>query len=104
MGVLHRKTERRCRSQAAHEPRGRFDKADGCRGTRSEVADHRRIDEKHHRRGDLRQNRGYRKTDDIMREQYGDAIKLLRKGISLRNVSKLCDISVNTVRKCKALV
>ena len=47
---------------------------------------------------------GYRKTDDVMREQYGDAIKLLRKGISLRNVSKLCDISVNTVRKCKALV
>ena len=47
---------------------------------------------------------GYRKTDDVMREQYGDAIKLLKKGISLRNVSKLCDISVNTVRKCKALV
>ena len=36
--------------------------------------------------------------------RYGDAIKLLRKGISLRNVSKLCDISVNTVRKCKALI
>ena len=47
---------------------------------------------------------GYRKTDDVMREQYGDAIRLLKKGISFRNVSKLCDISVNTVRKCKALI
>lgn len=54
--------------------------------------------------GKVGRKNGYRKTDDIMREQYGDAIKLLRKGISLRNISKLCNISVNTVRKCKALV
>lgn len=31
-------------------------------------------------------------------------IRLLKKGISLRNVSKLTGTSVNTLRKCKALL
>ena len=34
-----------------------------------------------------------------MRQQYSQEIKLLRKGLSLREVSKLTGHSVNTVRK-----
>ena len=47
---------------------------------------------------------GYRKTDDLFRLEYAEELRLLKKGISLRNVSKLTGTSVNTLRKCKALL
>ena len=47
---------------------------------------------------------GYHKTDDIMQVEYTEELRLLRKGISLRNVSKLTGTSVNTLRKCKSLL
>ena len=46
---------------------------------------------------------GYRKTSDQMRAQYQNEIKLLRKGLSLRNVSAITNTSVNTLRKIKSI-
>lgn len=42
---------------------------------------------------------GYKKSAEAMREEYQEEIKLLRKKISLRNVSKLTGTSINTLRK-----
>ena len=39
-----------------------------------------------------------------MKEQYAEEIRLLKKGISLRNIYKITGTSVNTIRKCKSLV
>ena len=54
--------------------------------------------------GKVGRKEGYRKSEADMREQYAEVIRLLRKGISLRNISKITGTSVNTIRKCKALV
>ena len=43
----------------------------------------------------------YRKSDSSYKEQYGKEISLLKKGISLRNVSQLTGTSVNTLRKLR---
>jgi len=43
----------------------------------------------------------YRKSEEAYKEQYTKEISLLRKGISLRNVSQLTGTSVNTLRKLK---
>ena len=45
-----------------------------------------------------------KKSDEAMREQYAEEIRLLRKGISLRNISKITGTSVNTIRKCQSLI
>ena len=47
---------------------------------------------------------GYRKTDAMLLVEYAEELRLLKKGISLRNVSKLTGTSVNTLRKCQALL
>lgn len=46
---------------------------------------------------------GYRKSDDAMKEEYKEEIRLLRKGLSLRNVAKITGTSINTLRKVKAI-
>ena len=46
----------------------------------------------------------YRKSDASYKEQYGKEISLLKKGISLRNVSQLTGTSVNTLRKLRQFV
>jgi DNA invertase Pin-like site-specific DNA recombinase len=43
----------------------------------------------------------YRKSDASYKEQYGKEISLLKKGISLRNISQLTGTSVNTLRKLR---
>ena len=53
--------------------------------------------------GKVGRKEGYRKSDNAMREQYAEEIRLLRKGISLRNISKITGTSVNTIRKCQSL-
>jgi len=45
----------------------------------------------------------YRKSEETYREQYQKEITLLRKGISLSNVSKISGVSINTLRKVKSL-
>ena len=47
---------------------------------------------------------GYRKKDIDMKEQYIEEIRLLKKGISLRNISKITGTSINTIRKCQGLM
>ena len=54
--------------------------------------------------GKVGRKEGYKKSDEAMREQYAEEIRLLRKGISLRNISKITGTSVNTIRKCQSLV
>ena len=51
--------------------------------------------------GKVGRKQGYRKSDETMREQYKEEIKLLRKGLSLRNVSAITSTSVNTLRKLR---
>lgn len=46
---------------------------------------------------------GYRKSDEDMKEEYKEEVRLLKKGISLRNVQKITGTSVNTLRKIKAI-
>lgn len=47
---------------------------------------------------------GYKKADTLFLVEYAEEMRLLKKGISLRNVSKLTGTAVNTLRKCKALM
>ena len=54
--------------------------------------------------GKVGRKEGYRKSEADMREQYAEEIRLLRKGISLRNISKITGTSVNTIRKCQSLI
>lgn len=53
--------------------------------------------------GKVGRRTGYRKSQDDMREEYAEEIRLLKKGISLRNVSKITNTSVNTLRKVRDL-
>ena len=54
--------------------------------------------------GKVGRKEGYRKSETDMREQYAEEIRLLRKGISLRNISRITGTSVNTIRKCQSLI
>ena len=54
--------------------------------------------------GKVGRKEGYRKSESDMRGQYAEEIRLLRKGISLRNISKITGTSVNTIRKCQSLI
>lgn len=51
--------------------------------------------------GKVGRKEGYRKSDNDMKEEYAEEIRLLRKGISLRNISKITGTSINTIRKCQ---
>ena len=53
--------------------------------------------------GKVGRKQGYTKTVDAMKEEYAEEIRLLKKGISLRNVSKITKTSVNTLRKIRDL-
>ena len=46
----------------------------------------------------------YRKTEASYRAQYAKELALLKKGISLRNVTAITGTSVNTLRKLKSMV
>lgn len=54
--------------------------------------------------GKVGRKEGYRKSESNMREQYAEEIRLLKKGISLRNISKITGRSVNTIRKCQNFI
>lgn len=49
--------------------------------------------------GKVGRKAGYVKSDEAMKQEYAEAIRLLRKGYSLRNTSKLTGKSINTLRK-----
>ncbi|WP_348768847.1 recombinase family protein [uncultured Bacteroides sp.] len=46
---------------------------------------------------------GYTKSDEAMREEYAEELRLLKRGYSLRNTSKLTGTSINTLRKLTKL-
>jgi len=54
--------------------------------------------------GKVGRKEGFKKTPEQMKVEYTEELKLLRKGISLRNVSKITGTSVNTLRKIAELV
>lgn len=45
----------------------------------------------------------YRKSNEAYKSQYAKELVLLRKGISLRNVSAITGTSINTLRKVKSI-
>lgn len=49
--------------------------------------------------GSVGRKQGYRKSDGTMKAEYAEEIRLLKKGYSLRNVAKLTNTSINTLRK-----
>lgn len=53
--------------------------------------------------GTVGRKTGYKKSTEEMKEEYAEEIRLLKKGISLRNVSKITHTSVNTLRKIRDL-
>lgn len=53
--------------------------------------------------GKVGRKKGYRKSDKDMKEQYGKEIQLLKKGLSLRNVSAITHTSINTLRKLRII-
>lgn len=54
--------------------------------------------------GKVGRKTGYRKSEEQFLEQYKDVIRLLKKGVSLRDISNATGISVNTIRKCKTFI
>ena len=54
--------------------------------------------------GKVGRKQGYKKPIEAMKEQYAEDMRLLRKGISLRNIAKITGTSVNTIRKCQRLI
>ena len=54
--------------------------------------------------GKVGRKTGYRKSDDQMKEEYAEEIRLLKKGYSLRNISKITSSSINTIRKLKTII
>lgn len=55
------------------------------------------------RGGQVGRRPGYRKDTETLAAEYAEELRLLKKGISLRNVSKLTGTAINTLRKCKAI-
>ena len=53
--------------------------------------------------GKVGRKEGYRKTPDMMKEEYIEELKLLKKGISLNNITKITGTSKNTLLKLKSL-
>lgn len=53
--------------------------------------------------GKVGRKSGWHKTDEQMKAEYAEEIRLLKKGISLANVYKLTGTSINTLRKVKAI-
>lgn len=51
--------------------------------------------------GKVGRKTGYRKTEEQLEKEYREAIKLLKKGTTMKNVAKLCGISESTVLRLK---
>jgi len=49
--------------------------------------------------GKVGRKAGYMKSNETMKKEYAEELRLLKKGYSLRNVAKLTHTSVNTLRK-----
>ena len=54
--------------------------------------------------GTVGRKEGYRKSDEQMRSQYVEVIRLLKKGYSLVNIQKITGTSINTIKKCRQYI
>ena len=54
--------------------------------------------------GKVGRKTGYTKSNEAMKEQYMEEMKLLKKGYSLRNIQKITGTSLNTLQKVKQLI
>ena len=54
--------------------------------------------------GKVGRKKGYKKSDEQMRQQYNKELSLLKKGLSLRNIQAITGTSVNTLRKLKIII
>ena len=54
--------------------------------------------------GKVGRKEGYRKSEEAMKEQYKEEIKLLRKGLSLQNIYRITSTSPNTLLKLKKII
>lgn len=54
--------------------------------------------------GVVGRKKGYRKTPEKMREEYTEELKLLKKGISLNNITRITGTSKNTLLKLKKII
>lgn len=54
--------------------------------------------------GKVGRKEGYQKSDEVMKQQYANVFKCLKKGYSLRDIAKMTNTSVNTIRKCQKLL
>ena len=53
--------------------------------------------------GKVGRKKGYRKSNEQMKSEYAEELRLLRKGYSLANVSKLTGTAINTLRKVRGI-
>lgn len=53
--------------------------------------------------GKVGRKTGYMKSDETMKKEYAEELRLLKRGYSLRNVTKLTNTSINTLRKLSKL-
>ena len=54
--------------------------------------------------GKVGRKSGFKKSDEQMKEEYAEEIRLLKRGYSLRNICKITGTSVNTLRKISAII
>lgn len=54
--------------------------------------------------GKVGRKTGYRKNTEQMKEEYAEELRLLKRGYSLRNISKITGTSVTTIRKVAELI
>jgi len=54
--------------------------------------------------GKVGRKEGFRKDTDALLAEHKDAVKLLKQGLSVRKVMKLCDKSSGTIQKVKKLI
>lgn len=54
--------------------------------------------------GKVGRKEGYKKTPDMMKKEYIEELKLLKKGISLNNITRITGTSKNTLLKLKKLI
>jgi DNA invertase Pin-like site-specific DNA recombinase len=51
--------------------------------------------------GKLGRKEGSCKTTEQKKEEYAEVLRLLRKGISIRNIAKLSNVGISTVQRLK---
>lgn len=54
--------------------------------------------------GKVGRKAGYKKNDEVLLKENAEVVKLIKKGYSLRNISKITGRAINTIRKIKGIL